>query len=252
MIKSTALSSLYLAVLTAAILAVATDAVHGAKADTPIVTKENLDQHMLAKTRELLDVLKDNKDLLEEDYDTFYKIVDGQIATWVDTERLARGIMGRHFKAATPEEVDAFIMTIQNTLLDTYDGVLEQLVIDSLTLAKSKPAKGKKSKKQKNKKDQKRVSDRPNRAKVLLSITLITGQTFGLQYSVAKDDNDQWRIYNIIVGGVNLGLTYRSQFYSAMHDPANEGKITKVIEGWEGDFVGSSLPGSEEDNETGS
>ncbi|MND08757.1 hypothetical protein D3C83_316080 [compost metagenome] len=39
---------------------------------------------------------------------------------------------------------------------------------------------------------------------------------------------------NIIVNGVNIGLTYRNQFSGAMRDPANGGSLDKVIDGWSG------------------
>lgn len=208
----------------------------GAKESEPVtapkevagVTKANLDQYMLMKTQELFATMRDNKELVDTDYDSFYDIVAAQINTWVDTKRLAKGVLHKHYQNATEPEIEDFITTMQTSMLETYSGVLTQLVLDSLVInndlntAKDRKKKG--GKKAKPKRD--------DRASVRLSITLITGQTFPMQYSVAKGKDGHWRIYNIIVGGVNLGLTYRNQFRSAMQDPKNEGKIAKVIEGW--------------------
>ena len=41
-----------------------------------------------------------------------------------------------------------------------------------------------------------------------------------------------WRVRNVIVNGINLGLTYRNQFAEALRSPANKGDIDKVIAGW--------------------
>lgn len=197
---------------------------------TKAVTKANLDQYMMMKTRELLETLRDNKELANTNYDDFYAKTAIQINTWVDSKRLTKGVLGKHYKAATEQEVDDFIHTMQSSLLRTYTGVLGQLVLDTLVIQKERG--GAKSKRKK--KGKKASPERDDRAKVRLSITLITGQTFPMQYSAARSKDGLWKIYNIIVGGVNLGLTYRNQFSSAMQDPINEGKIAKVIAGWDG------------------
>ena len=44
------------------------------------------------------------------------------------------------------------------------------------------------------------------------------------------DENNEWKIINIVVNGINLGLTFRSQFYSLMDKNNND--ISKVIDKW--------------------
>ena len=39
-------------------------------------------------------------------------------------------------------------------------------------------------------------------------------------------------MYNIIINGINIGLTYRNQFASAMNAPENNGSLDAVIDGW--------------------
>ena len=46
-------------------------------------------------------------------------------------------------------------------------------------------------------------------------------------------DAGNWRLRNIIIGGVNIGLTYRSQFASALKDPKYGGDMDKVIDAWD-------------------
>jgi phospholipid transport system substrate-binding protein len=49
---------------------------------------------------------------------------------------------------------------------------------------------------------------------------------------MALGSDGEWRVRNIIVNGVNMGLTYRNQFAGAMKDPVNGGSLDKVIDGW--------------------
>ena len=56
---------------------------------------------------------------------------------------------------------------------------------------------------------------------------------YPITYKVRKDKNENWLIINIIVNGVNLGLTFRNQFQAlaAEHD----GDIEKIIRHWTSD-----------------
>jgi phospholipid transport system substrate-binding protein len=44
------------------------------------------------------------------------------------------------------------------------------------------------------------------------------------------DKEGKWKIINIVVNGINLGKTFRSQFYSLMEK--NEENIDLVIDQW--------------------
>lgn len=57
------------------------------------------------------------------------------------------------------------------------------------------------------------------------------GTVYNLDYSMGLSDNGNWQVQNIIVDGVNLGLSYRSQFDSALNTYA--GDVNRVIENWD-------------------
>ncbi len=43
-------------------------------------------------------------------------------------------------------------------------------------------------------------------------------------------DDGQWKVVNVIVNGINLGLTFRNQFDQAMRDHNRD--YDAVINGW--------------------
>jgi phospholipid transport system substrate-binding protein len=45
-----------------------------------------------------------------------------------------------------------------------------------------------------------------------------------------KNAAGEWKVSNVIIEGINLGQTYRSQFASAADQ--NRGDVDKVIAGW--------------------
>ncbi|PPR13724.1 MAG: hypothetical protein CFH43_01071, partial [Proteobacteria bacterium] len=53
-------------------------------------------------------------------------------------------------------------------------------------------------------------------------------------YSMRKNKEGQWQARNMIVDGINLGLTYLNQFDSAMN--RYERNIDKVISSWQTDL----------------
>jgi len=60
-------------------------------------------------------------------------------------------------------------------------------------------------------------------------VTTQEGKSFKLTYSMAKKESG-WQVRNIIVDGINMGLTYRSQFDSSMI--SNDNNIDAVIDTW--------------------
>ena len=56
---------------------------------------------------------------------------------------------------------------------------------------------------------------------------------YPITYKVRKNKNGDWLIINIIVNGVNLGLTFRNQF-QALAKEHNE-NIDEIIKHWTSD-----------------
>ncbi|MEJ2090173.1 MAG: ABC transporter substrate-binding protein, partial [Gammaproteobacteria bacterium] len=71
---------------------------------------------------------------------------------------------------------------------------------------------------------------RPDRASVKQEVRS-GGDVYPVVYSMALEDGE-WRLRNIIINGINMGLTYRNQFASAVNDPKYGGDMDRVIDGW--------------------
>ena len=61
------------------------------------------------------------------------------------------------------------------------------------------------------------------------------GKHYDLDYLLRVDTNNDWQVLNMVIDGVNLGASYRSQFDSAM-DTYND--ADKVIANWRNDGEG--------------
>lgn len=132
----------------------------------------------------------------------------------VDFNSIARGVMGKHRQAASEEQVQRFAAIFKDSLSQLYMRSFQSLDVKAV-----------------------KVMDLPDdfdpetasKASVQMQTTTGGGESFNLNYSMRKNDEGRWVVRNIIVEGINLGLTYMNQFDGAMK---RHGSIDKTIESW--------------------
>jgi phospholipid transport system substrate-binding protein len=63
-----------------------------------------------------------------------------------------------------------------------------------------------------------------------VNVTGDSGTVYPVTFQMKKNAQGQWMAENLIVNGINLGLTFRNQFGSAVND--NNNNLDKAIAGW--------------------
>jgi len=154
----------------------------------------------------------------EEDPERFYVEVEALLSPVVDFRRFAGSVMGKkYYQQATDEQRARFADSFKWGLVRTYGLALTEFNDGKLRLVPaSTPPR------------------RPDRVSVSQEIVTASGQVFPVVYSMAWTDDAGWQMRNIIVNGVNMGLTYRNQFQSAAQNPEYGGDLDKVIDSWAG------------------
>lgn len=151
----------------------------------------------------------------EADPDGYYGAVDDTMSGFVDYRSIARAVMARYWSQATAAQQERFVEVFRRGLVRTYARALlefEQESVEVLPLLEEHL--------------------RGDRALVRMEITGGNGRVYPLQYSMGRGEDGVWRVRNVIVDGVNLGLTYRNQFASAMQTGDASGDIDAVIRSW--------------------
>ncbi len=69
----------------------------------------------------------------------------------------------------------------------------------------------------------------PSKPTVRMEVHTKTGKVYPVDYAMAKGADGKWRMRNIVINGINIGLTYRNQFASSMKAQRD---LDKVIDGW--------------------
>lgn len=164
----------------------------------------------------MLVLIEESRDYAKDDPERFYQKVEALLSPVVDFPRFAGSVMGKkYYQQATKEQRSRFADSFKWGLVRTYSLALTEFEDGQLAVV---PATN--------------PPRRSDRVSVNQEIRTSSGQVFPVVYSMALSKDGRWLMRNLIVNGVNLGLTYRSQFQSTALDPANSGDLDKVIDAW--------------------
>ncbi len=143
--------------------------------------------------------------------DAYYADVQKTLDAVVDFPYIAKAVMRKSAKTATPAQMEKFTTVFKNGLIKTYaKGLANYAESEIKTLPVNMPA------------DARRVSvDQEVSDK---------GATHKLSYTLKQSDSGEWKLINVVLNGVNLGESFTSQFDQAMIK--NDNNIDKVIETW--------------------
>ena len=161
---------------------------------------------------DIVSVVRAKQGIYEENPEEFIKAISFALQPLVDFKRISRNVMGRYYKDASKEQIDKFNEVFTASLLETYSKTLAEFK-DEKILVSSEVKK----------------SPKGNREKVFLQIVTTT-KIYPAIYDMYLNQQGKWKLINIVINGVNLGVTFRNQFYSLMEKEGNN--LDLVIEKW--------------------
>ena len=157
-------------------------------------------------------VVRAKQDIYEENPEEFIKAISFALQPLVDFKRISRNVMGRYYKDANKEQIEKFNKVFKASLLETYSKTLAEFKDEEILVS-----------------SEVKKSPKGNREKVSLQIVTST-KVYPAIYDMYLNKQGQWKLINIVINGVNLGLTFRNQFYSLMEKEGNN--VDVVIERW--------------------
>ena len=166
-----------------------------------------------SNAQKMVQVLTENVDLFESDRELYENKIKEIFEPMIDFRRVAASVMGKkYYLMASKDERAEFVNIFKDSLLDTYAETLAQWG-DSLISTEF---------------------PKSNLNKEITSVevrqTLDTGSSkYPISYKLRKS-NEGWKIVNIIINGVNLGLTFRNQFQALA--VSHEEDIETTLKNW--------------------
>ncbi|KAA0692478.1 ABC transporter substrate-binding protein [Halopseudomonas laoshanensis] len=170
----------------------------------------------------VMTVLDANRETYKQDTDAFVEGLNEVLEPVVDFQGIARSVMTvRYSREATDEQMQRFIDTFKRSMVEFYGNALLDFDSGQIKVLES-DGRGQQS---------------PDRTSVDMEIRSSSGNVYPVTYTMVNVDG-QWKVRNVIVEGINIGLLFRDQFAQAMQTNRND--LDAVINGW-GNVVAKSV-----------
>tara|TARA_B100001115_G_scaffold28412_1_gene20823 strand:- start:83 stop:751 length:669 start_codon:yes stop_codon:yes gene_type:complete len=180
-----------------------------------LYSEENPYLFIDTNAQEMVEILTTEAFLFETNRELYEQKIKEIFEPMIDFRRVAASVMGKkYYLLATKDERLQFVNIFKDSLLDTYAETLAQW--GNSTITTKFP-------------DDKDITLQNVEVKQILD----TGtSTYPISYKL-RNSKDGWKIVNIIINGVNLGLTFRNQFQALAitHDE----NIALTLENWVSD-----------------
>ena len=166
--------------------------------------------------QKMVQVLTLEAALFESDRPLYEQKIKDIFEPMIDFRRVAASVMGKkYYLLASQGERSEFVLIFKDSLLDTYAETLAQWG-DSTITTKFPDSKS-------------NIYEKNVEVKQVLN----TGSSkYPISYKLRRNE-EGWKIVNIIINGVNLGLTFRNQFQAlaVTHDE----NIDLTLQNWVSD-----------------
>jgi|TARA_B110000444_G_C18719158_1_gene537584 phospholipid transport system substrate-binding protein len=180
----------------------------------PVFTtaQSNPDNFLDDRAQEMVNVIVTNQSLYASNPVKFKAKINTIFEPMVDFRRVGASVMGKkYYRAATKDQRLRFISVFKTSLLDTYSSTLAQWGDQTIKTNFSK----------------KIVF---NKTEDVNQSLVTSNNIYPITYKVRNDGKGNWLIINIIVNGVNLGLTFRNQFQTLALEHNED--IDEIINNW--------------------
>jgi phospholipid transport system substrate-binding protein len=139
------------------------------------------------------------------------EVIEAKLLPNFDFSRMTALAMGRHWRAATPEQQKRLTDEFKTLLVRTYSGALNQYRNETI--------------------DYRPLRSNPADTEVTVRTQVMKpgGSPVQIDYSLEKKA-DAWKAYDVIVGGVSLVTNYRDEFSEQIKTGGIDGLIKTLAE----------------------
>jgi len=162
-------------------------------------------------TQEVLAILKQDKDIKNNNMAKVYQLVEAKILPNFDFNRMTQLAVGKHWPRATAKQKQALVTEFRNLLVRTYSTSLTAFTNQTVEF---KP-----------------LTMKPDDTDVTVhsEIRQPGGQPIPIDYSMYKTSFG-WKVYDVTIDGVSLVTNYRSSFASTIRQSGIAGLIKTLAD----------------------
>lgn len=177
------------------------------------------------KTEQVMALVESASDYVDEDPERYYTALQAELDDLVDFSGFARAVMGPYAsrqryqslsaegKEQLREQAERFTEVMRVGLVRTYGKGLIALGGSRTEILRPEAA-----------------SSEDATISVTQLIYSSATEPYEIQYQMRQEKSGAWKMRNLIVESINLGVIYRNQFLASAKD--YEGDLDKVIDNW--------------------
>src|SRR6185503_13835418 len=177
-------------------------------------------------TEEVMTSIKSDKQLAAGDRQKAMKLAEEKVLPYIDFEQATRLAVGRAWSQASPEQKKKLVSEFRSMLVRTYSNGIQGYQGQTLKVL---PTRGKQD---------------PEDTTVRTQFVRAGGQPLPIEFHMRQADKT-WKVYDIIVEGVSLVMTYRSEFDAVVKQEGIDGVIKRLAQKNSPAAVGASAPKSD-------
>lgn len=164
---------------------------------------------VVAVSNEVIDKIRSNADLAKANPASVNELVDKNILPYSDFTTMTRMAVGPSWRKATEAQKSEILKLFRQLLVSVYSGALKEASEYKVELRKGRP------------------ETDPRLALVRTNLVAKNRDPITLDYRLLNQDG-QWKIFDVNVGGVWLVENYRSQFASVINNKGISGLIASL------------------------
>jgi phospholipid transport system substrate-binding protein len=160
-------------------------------------------------SEEVLQIVKTDPRVQQGDRARIREVIDTKLAPHFDFERMTALAVGRGWRQATPEQQKQLVEQFRTLLSRTYSNAFVQYRDQTINY---KPL---------------RLEPNATEAQVRTEIARAGQPPVQIDYSLTKTGNE-WKAYDVVVGGVSLVTNYRDEFQGQIQAAGIDGLIKSL------------------------
>jgi len=147
-------------------------------------------------SQELIKAMNEQRVELESSPEKVKAFASIYVLPYVDTYKMARYVMGRHWRTATESQQSEFMAAFSNTLIRSYSQSLLKLKIESVNVMNAQ-------------------TEKPGRVTVPSVVLQSDGnQTDVIYRAYLNAESKKWMLYDVSIEGISMLLNYRKAYDS--------------------------------------
>ena len=168
------------------------------------------DELVKRTAEDVLTIIKADKDIQAGNQEKLFALTEEKILPNFNFDKVSRLVLGKNWTKATPDQKTAFQSEFKSLLLRTYATALSKYKNQTIEYAPLRLAGG------------------ATTASVKTSILQPGGQPIAVNYTLEKQADATWKVYDIVIEGVSLVTNYRGQFAQEIRQNGLDSLIKKL------------------------